>query len=121
MDAPDLNCIQFFRLISIIRRGFLPGALCRSPNTISGVRSKKPISFFQLIPHLQCCRPMNCCFIFRPQFGQTLLLFPIVLNIQTVFIQQEIIDAGASLMMIIRLKKSPVSIREPIFAWSGIA
>ena len=42
MDAPDLNCIQFFRLISIIRRGFLPGALCRSPNTISGVRSKKP-------------------------------------------------------------------------------
>ena len=29
------------------------------------------------------------------------MLFPIVLNIQTVFIQQEIIDAGASLMMVI--------------------
>ena len=54
-------------------------------------------------------------------FGFFLLLFPIALNIRTVFIQQEIIDAGASLMMIIRLKKSPVSIREPIFAWSGIA
>ena len=93
MDAPDLNCIQFFRLISINRRGLLPGALCRSPNTMSGVRSKKPISFFQLIPHLQCCKQMNCCFILRPQFGQVLLLFPIALNVQTVFIQQEIIDA----------------------------
>ena len=49
-------------------------------------------------------------------FGFFLLLFPIALNIRTVFIQQEIIDAGASLMMISRLKKSPVSIREPIFA-----
>ncbi len=49
-------------------------------------------------------------------FGFFLLLFPIALNIRTVFIQQEIIDAGASLVMIIRLKKSPVSIREPIFA-----
>ena len=78
MDTPSLNCIQFFCLISMIRRGFLPGALCRSPNTISGVCSKKPISFFQLIPHLQCCRPMNCCFIFLLQFGQTLLFFPIV-------------------------------------------
>ena len=93
MDAPDLNCIQFFRLISINRRGLLPGALCRCPNTMSGVRSKKPISFFQLIPHLQCCKQMNCCFILRPQFGQVLLLFPIALNVQTVFIQQEIIDA----------------------------
>ena len=49
-------------------------------------------------------------------FGFFLLLFPIALNIRTVFIQQEIIDAGASLVMIIRLKKSPVSIRESIFA-----
>ena len=89
MDAPDLNCIQFFRLISINRRGLLPGALCRSPNTMSGVRSKKPISFFQLIPHLQCCKQMNCCFILRPQFGQVLLLFPIALNVQTVFVQQK--------------------------------
>ena len=40
-----IHCIQFFCLIS--RSGAaLPGALCRSPNTISGVRSKKPISFF---------------------------------------------------------------------------
>ena len=34
-------------------------------------------------------------------FGFFLLLFPIALNIRTVFIQQEIIDAGASLMMVI--------------------
>ena len=47
---------------------------------ISGVRSKKPSSFFQLMPHLQCCKPMNCCFIFLPQFGQTLLLFPILFS-----------------------------------------
>lgn len=31
MDTPDLNCIQFFRLISIIRRGFLASVLCRRP------------------------------------------------------------------------------------------
>ena len=49
---------------------------------------------------------MNCCFIFRPQFGQTLLLFPIVLNIQTVFIQQEIIDAHNqdTILIIIRCR-----------------
>ena len=46
--------------------------------TISLVRSKNPMSFFQLIPHLQCCKPINCCFIFLPQPGQTLLLVPIV-------------------------------------------
>lgn len=53
--------------------------ICRrsSAKTISGVRSKNPMSFFQLIPQRQCCKPINCCFIFRPQFGQTLLLAPI--------------------------------------------
>ena len=59
---------------------FFP-TFCRwSANTISGVRSKYPISLFQLIPHLQCCRPMNCCFILWPQEGQILLLFPIYSN-----------------------------------------
>ena len=43
---------------------------------MSLVRSKNPMSFFQLMPHLQCCKPMNCCFIFLPQTGQTLLLAP---------------------------------------------
>ena len=43
-------------------------------NTISGVRSKNPRSFFKLIPHLQCCKPINCCFIFLPQRGQILLV-----------------------------------------------
>lgn len=45
-----------------------------SENTISGVRSKNPISRRQLVPHLQWNRPMNCCFILRPQFGQIRLL-----------------------------------------------
>lgn len=48
MDAPNLNCIQFSRLISIIRCGFLRDTLCQSPNTISGVRLKKPIFLFLL-------------------------------------------------------------------------
>lgn len=56
---------------------FLPIVWRCKAKTISGVRSKKPMSFFQLMPHLQCCKPMNCCFIFLPQMGQTLLLFPI--------------------------------------------
>ena len=43
---------------------------------MSLVRSKNPMFFFQLMPHLQCCKPMNCCFIFLPQTGQTLLLAP---------------------------------------------
>lgn len=53
--------------------------ICRrsSAKTISGVRSKNPMPFFQLIQQRQCCKPINCCFIFRPQFGQTLLLAPI--------------------------------------------
>ena len=61
----------------IEKSGFLPGTLRLRQNTISGVRSKKPISLFQLIPHLQCWSPINCCFILRPQPGQILLLFPI--------------------------------------------
>ena len=52
------HCLIFF---PIFRR-------CKA-NTISGERSKKPSPFFQLMPHLQCCKPINCCFIFLPQFG----------------------------------------------------
>ena len=44
---------------------------------MSGVRSKKPMSRFQLVPHLQWNSPVNCCFILRPQFGQIRLLAPI--------------------------------------------
>ena len=54
-----------------------PTFLRSSENTMSGVRSKNPISRRQLVPHLQWNRPMNCCFILRPQFGQTRLLAPI--------------------------------------------
>ena len=56
---------------------FFPTRRLSSAKTISGVRSKNPTSFFQLIPQRQCCKPINCCFIFRPQFGQILLLAPI--------------------------------------------
>ena len=57
---------------------FFPTFLRCNAKTISLVRSKKPISFFQLIPHLQCCNPINCCFIFLPHFGQILLLAPMI-------------------------------------------
>ena len=35
---------------------------------------KKADISFPLSPHLQWNRPINCCFIFRPQLGQTRLL-----------------------------------------------
>ena len=54
-----------------------PTFLRSSENTMSGVRSRNPISRRQLVPHLQWNRPMNCCFILRPQFGQIRLLAPI--------------------------------------------
>lgn len=38
---------------------------------------KKSQVFFQLIPHLQCCKPINCCFIFLLQRGHILLVVPI--------------------------------------------
>jgi len=60
------NCLTLF-----------PTFLRSSENTMSGVRSKNPISRRQLVPHLQWNRPMNCCFILRPQFGQIRLLAPI--------------------------------------------
>ena len=57
------NCLTLF-----------PTFLRSSENTMSGVRSKNPISRRQLVPHLQWNRPMNRCFILRPQFGQICLL-----------------------------------------------
>ena len=53
-----------------------PTFLRSSENTISGIRSKNPISRRQLVPHLQWNSPVNCCFILRPQFGQICLLAP---------------------------------------------
>ena len=66
--------IDYFCLIIGTCFTFLPACLLSNANTISRVRSKKPISLFQLTPHLQWNKPINCCFIFRPQFGQTRLL-----------------------------------------------
>ena len=57
------NCLTLF-----------PTFLRSSENTMSGVRSKNPISRRQLVPHLQWNRPMNCCFILHPQFGQIRLM-----------------------------------------------
>ena len=48
----------------------------RRQNTMSGVRSKKPVLPFQLMPQEQCCKPINCCFILCPQRGHFLLFFP---------------------------------------------
>ena len=55
---------------------FFPTFLRSNANTISLDRSKKPSPRCQLMPHLQCFRPMNCCFIFLPQFGQILPPLP---------------------------------------------
>lgn len=73
-----------FRMMGICF-AFLPTITRFRANTISDVRSKKPIFLFQLIPHLQCCKPGNCCFIFLPQLGQTLLLMPISLDLPEIF------------------------------------
>jgi len=37
---------------------FFPMVRRSNAKTISLVRSKNPMSFFQLIPHLQCCKPI---------------------------------------------------------------
>ena len=75
-ESNRTTAIQTFRIAGRCLT-FFP--ICRrsSAKTISGVRSKNPMPFFQLIPQRQSCKPMNCCFIFRPQFGQILLLAPI--------------------------------------------
>ena len=65
--------IAYFCLITGVCFIFLPACFLSRAKTMSEVLSKKPISFFQLIPHLQWHRPINCCFIFRPQLGQILL------------------------------------------------
>ena len=79
MARPSFFVEFLFQPFRITGRCLTFFPICRrsSAKTISGVRSKNPMSFFQLIPQRQCCKPMNCCFIFRPQFGQTLLLVPI--------------------------------------------
>lgn len=79
MARPSFFVEFLFQPFRITGRCLTFFPICRrsSAKTISGVRSKNPMPFFQLIPQWQCCKLMNCCFIFRPQFGQTLLLAPI--------------------------------------------
>ncbi len=66
-----------FLLIAVVCVAFLPDVTRSRLKTISGVRRKKPMSRFQLMAHLQCCKPENCCFIFLPQLGQILLFMPL--------------------------------------------
>ena len=79
MARPSFFVEFLFQPFRITGRCLTFFPICRrsSAKTISGVYSKNPMPFFQLIPQRQCCKPINCCFIFRPQFGQTLLLAPI--------------------------------------------
>ena len=83
MARPSFFVEFLFQSFRIAGRCLTFFPICRrsSAKTISGVRSKNPLPFFQLIPQRQCCKPMNCCFIFRPQFGQTLLLAPIACSL----------------------------------------
>ena len=98
---------------------------------------KKPIPLFQLIPHLQCWSPINCCFILRPQLGQTLLFLPIIYKSRLSGFNRKsmmpIITIPFSLRhslilsftTMIFLKESSMRTNEfcscSIFSWSGIA
>lgn len=83
MARPSFFVEFLFQPFRITGRCLTFFPICRrsSAKTISGVYSKNPMPFFQLIPQRQCCKPMNCCFIFRPQFGQILLLAPIACSL----------------------------------------
>ena len=87
------------------------------------------MSFFQLIPHLQCCRPGNCCFIFLPQFGQALLLAPIRILLRRLFrkdilkvdlyltidcIEWRLIDAACKTKLIVRMPQIFFSLQESL-------
>lgn len=85
------HCLTFF---PICRRS--------SAKIISGVRSKNPMPFFQLIPQRQCCKPMNCCFTFRPQFGQILLLAPMLLLV----LQSNVFNEKLNVINLIILRSS---------------
>ena len=74
IDEYEKWVVSYLYMITGTCFTFLPACILSNANTIFGVRSKKPISLFQLSPHLQWNRPINCCFIFRPQLGQTRLL-----------------------------------------------
>ena len=80
MARPSFFVEFLFQPFRITGRCLTFFPICRrsSAKTTSGVYSKNPMPFFQLIPQQQCCKPMNCCSIFRPQFGQTLLLAPML-------------------------------------------
>lgn len=72
-DSVRSHHIGYLYLITGTCFTFLIACLLSNANTISEF-VQKPISLFQLSRHLQWHRPINCCFIFLPQFGQTRLL-----------------------------------------------
>lgn len=104
MARPSFFVEFLFQPFRITGRCLTFFPICRrsSTKTISGVRSKNPMSFFQLIPQRQCCKPMNCCFIFRPQFGQTLLLAPMLLLV----LQSNVFNKKLNVINLIILRSS---------------
>lgn len=104
MARPSFFVEFLFQTFRIIGRCLTFFPICRrsSAKTISGVRSKNPMPFFQLIPQRQCCKPINCCFIFRPQFGQTLLLAPMLLLV----LQSNVFNEKLNVINLIILRSS---------------
>lgn len=108
----NLISIMAYIISYLITLFFFPSASHSSANTISFALSKKPMSFFQLIPHLQCCKPINCCFIFFPHMGHTLLLLPVITNPQSAeywltaaTFSQELLYPAATTDTVIRIRK----------------
>ena len=104
MARPSFFVEFLFQPFRITGRCLTFFPICRrsSAKTISGVRSKNPLPFFQLIPQRQCCKPINCCFIFRPQFGQTLLLAPMLLLV----LQSNVFNEKLNVINLIILRSS---------------
>ena len=104
MARPSFFVEFLFQPFRITGRCLTFFPICRrsSAKIISGVRSKNPLPFFQLIPQRQCCKPMNCCFIFRPQFGQILLLAPMLLLV----LQSNVFNEKLNVINLIILRSS---------------
>ena len=71
-------CLFYLNRISVRRDGPFLCLLCFKEKTISGVLSKYPLPFRQLIPHWQWNSPINCCFMFLPHRGHFFRLFFII-------------------------------------------
>ena len=76
-----MPCLFCLNRISVRRGGPFLCLLCFKAKTISGVLSKYPLPFRQLIPHWQWNSPINSRFLFLPHRGHFFrLLFIIFLS-----------------------------------------